>query len=59
MMPIVLALFAADDNGYGVRKLRVAATRAWHDIGRNQVGRLMGQLGIKGVPQCRKIRTTI
>jgi putative transposase len=59
MMPILLALFTANYSVYGVRKLWVAATRAVHDIGRDQVGRLMGQLGIGGVSRRRKVRTTI
>jgi putative transposase len=59
MMPILLALFTANYKVYGVRKLWVAATRAGHDIGRDQVGRLMGQLGIQGVSRRRKVRTTI
>ncbi len=59
MMPILLALFQANYKVYGVRKLWVAATRAGHDIGRDQVGRLMKQLGIQGVSRRRKVRTTI
>jgi putative transposase len=59
MMPLLLALFQANYSVYGVRKLWVAATRAGHDIGRDQVGRLMGQLGIEGVSRRRKVRTTI
>jgi putative transposase len=59
MMPILLALFRANYSVYGVRKLWIAATRAGHDIGRDQVGRLMKQLDIQGVSRRRKIRTTI
>ncbi len=59
MMPILLALFQANYSVYGVRKLWIAATRAGHDIGRDQVGRLMRQLAIQGVSRRRKIRTTI
>jgi putative transposase len=59
MMPILLALFQVNYKVYGVRKLWVAATRAGYDIGRDQVGRLMGQLGIEGVSRRRKVRTTI
>jgi len=59
MMPILLALFTANYQVYGVRKLWIAATRAGHHIGRDQVGRLMGQLGIQGVSRRRKVRTTI
>ena len=59
MMPILLALFQANYSVYGVRKLWIAATRAGHDIGRDQVGRLMKQLDIQGVSRRRNIRTTI
>jgi putative transposase len=58
MMPILLALFEANYSVYGVRTLWVAAKRAGHDIGRDQVGRLMQQLGIQGVSRHRRIRTT-
>jgi putative transposase len=59
MMPILLALFQANYSVYGVRKLWIAAKRDGHDIGRDQVGRLMAQLGIQGVSRRRKVRTTI
>ena len=59
IMPILLALFQTNYSVYGVRKLWVAATRAGHDIGRDQVGHLMKQLGIQGVSRRRKVRTTI
>jgi putative transposase len=58
MMPILLTLFEANYSVYGVRKLWVAAKRAGHVIGRDQVGRLMQQLGIQGVSRRRRIRTT-
>ena len=59
MMPVLLALFEANYSVYGVRKLWIAATRDGHDIGRDQVGRLMKQLGIQGVSRRMKVRTTI
>jgi putative transposase len=59
MMPILLTLFQANYKVYGVRKLWIAATRSGHDIGRDQVGRLMKQLGIQGVSRRRSVRTTI
>jgi putative transposase len=58
MMPILLALFQANYSVYGARKLWIAARRAGHDIGRDQVSRLMRQLGICGVRRSRKVRTT-
>jgi putative transposase len=59
MMPILLALFQANYSVYGVQKLWIAAKRDGHSIGRDQVGRLMGLLGIGGVSRRRKVRTTI
>lgn len=59
MFPILLALFQANYSVYGVRKLWIAATRAGHNIGRDQVGRLMKELGIQGVQRSRRVRTTI
>lgn len=43
---------------YGVRKLWKAARRAGHDIGRDQVGRLMRAAGITGVRRGKRVRTT-
>jgi putative transposase len=59
MAPILLALWTANLRVYGARKLWIAARRAGHDIGRDQVARLMGQLGIRGVAKRpRKVVTT-
>lgn len=43
---------------YGARKLWKAARRAGHDIGRDQVARLMRAEGIHGVRRGKKVRTT-
>ena len=40
MLPIVMALFVANYRVYGACKLWIAAPRAGHDIGRDQVTRL-------------------
>lgn len=58
MMPILLTLFQANYSVNGVRKLWVAATRDGHDIGRDQVARLVKVLDIQGVARRRRIRTT-
>ncbi len=58
MMPILLMLWQANYSVYGARKLWIAARRAGHDIGRDQVARLMGELGIAGVKRSRRVRTT-
>ena len=58
MMPILLALWKANYSVYGARKLWIAARNAGHEIGRDQVARLMRELGIWGVKRSRRVRTT-
>jgi putative transposase len=58
MMPILLALWQANYSVYGIHKLWKAARRAGHEIGRDQVARLMRQLGIRGVRRGRRVITT-
>lgn len=54
MMQILLALWIANRKVYGAHKLWKAAHRAGHDIGRDQVARLMREMGIEGVSRLRK-----
>ncbi len=54
----LLALWRANYEVYGVRKLWKAAVRAGEDVGRDRVARLMRELGIRGVRRGRKVRTT-
>jgi putative transposase len=58
MMPVLLALWVTNYKVYGAHKLWKAARRAGHEIGRDQVARLMGQLGIRGVRRGRRWITT-
>lgn len=58
MMPVLLALWQENYSVYGARKLWIAARRAGHDIGRDQIARLMRQLGIRGVKRARRVHTT-
>jgi putative transposase len=58
MMPILMALWVANYRVYGAHKLWKAARRAGYDIGRDQVARLMRELGIRGVRRGRKLFTT-
>ena len=58
LMPLLLALWVTNYRVYGARKLWKAARRAGHDVGRDQVARLMRQLGIQGVLRGKKLRTT-
>ena len=57
-MPILLALWIANRKVYGARKLWKAARRAGHEIGRDQVARLMRELGVRGVSRRHKMFTT-
>lgn len=43
---------------YGAHKLWKTARRAGHDVGRDQVARLMRAAGIEGVRRGKRIRTT-
>ena len=58
MMPILLTLWVANYRVYGARKLWLAARRAGHEIGRDQVARLMRELGIRGARRGRRVWTT-
>jgi putative transposase len=54
MMQILMALWVANRKVYGAHKLWKAARRAGHEIGRDQVARLMRQMDIRGVSRRRK-----
>ena len=58
MIPILVAIWTANYRVYGAHKLWKAARRAGHEIGRDQVARLMRQAGIEGVSRKRRLRTT-
>ena len=59
-MPMLMSLWEANRKVYGADKLWRAARRSGHEIGRDQVARLMRRLGIQGVSRCRKrVFTTI
>jgi transposase InsO family protein len=58
LIPILVGLWVANRKVYGVVKLWKAAQRAGHDIGRDQVARLMRVAGIRGVSRSRRVRTT-
>lgn len=60
MMQVLMVLWVTNRKVYGAHKLWKAAKRAGHDIGRDQVARLMRELTIEGVSRRRKkIFTTI
>ncbi len=58
MMQVLMALWVANRKVYGVDKLWKAARRAGHDVGRDQVARLMRAMAICGVTRRRKVFTT-
>ena len=58
LIPILVALWTANYRVYGAHKLWKAARRAGHDLGRDQVARLMKAAGIVGVSRRRRLRTT-
>jgi putative transposase len=58
MMQVLMVLWVANRKVYGAHKLWKAARRAGHDIGRDQVARLMRQMEIRGVSRRRKVFTT-
>jgi len=59
MRQVLMVLWVANRKVYGAHKLWKAARRAGHDIGRDQVARLMRSMEIEGVSrQRRKVFTT-
>ena len=58
MGPVVRQLWEDNYRVYGARKIWKAARRAGHDVGRDQVARLMRAAGIEGVRRTKRVRTT-
>ncbi|GLP76058.1 putative transposase for insertion sequence element IS986/IS6110 [Mycobacterium antarcticum] len=58
MGPALMALWEDNYRVYGARKLWKAARRDGHDVGRDQVARLMRAAGIEGVRRGKRVRTT-
>jgi putative transposase len=58
MGQVLMVLWVTNRKVYGAHKLWKAAVRAGHEIGRDQVVRLMRELGIRGVSRRRKVFTT-
>jgi putative transposase len=59
MMQVLMVLWVTNRKVYGAHKLWKAARRAGHDIGRDQVARLMRQMQIEGISRRRrKVFTT-
>jgi len=58
LVSVLTTLWTANYKVYGVRKLWRAAQRTGHDVGRDQVARLMKLAGIEGLRKGKKHRTT-
>jgi hypothetical protein len=59
MMLVLMVLWVANIKAQGARKLWQAARRAGHEIGRDQVARLMRVMEIEGISrQRRRVFTT-
>jgi putative transposase len=58
LRPALRTLWEDNYRVYGARKLWKAARRAGHDVGRDQVARLMRTEGIEGVVRTKRVRTT-
>ncbi len=58
LRPALRRLWEANYRVYGARKLWKAARRAGHDVGRDQVARLMRAEGIEGARRTKRVRTT-
>jgi len=60
MKPILADMFVANYSVYGARKLWHAARRSGHDIGRDQVARLMRDPDTRGATRRRRrVRTSV
>ena len=58
LLVVLSALHVANFSVYGARKMWKAMVRAGHDVGRDQVARLMREAGLRGVRRSKRIRTT-
>jgi putative transposase len=56
--PALIQLWKDNYCVYGAHKLWKTARRAGHDVGRDQVARLMRAAGIEGVRRGKRVRTT-
>ena len=59
MMQVLLALWVSNRKVSGAHKLWKAARRAGHDIGRDQVARLMRELGIGVSTDLRGVQAAV
>ena len=55
---LILMLFKANYSVYRARKMWKAVRRKGEDVGRDQVARLMRQMGLRGARRGRQVFTT-
>ncbi len=55
LMQVLMVLWVTNRKVYGAHKLWKAARRAGHDLGRDQVARLMRELDIYGISRRRML----
>ena len=58
LLVVLAAIHVVNFSVYGARKTWKAMVRAGHDVGRDQVARLMRQAGLRGVRRTKRVRTT-
>lgn len=58
LLPVVKGVHAVNYSCYGVRKMWHALRRLGHDVGRDQVLRLMRVAGVKGRTRVKRVITT-
>jgi putative transposase len=58
LVPVLVPIWTANYSVYGAHKLWKAAQRAGHDVGRDQVARLMKRAGTAGLRRGRAVVTT-
>jgi putative transposase len=58
LLPLIMTVWVANYRVYGVHKMWKALHRTGEQVGRDQVARLMRQLGIHGVRRGKRVRTT-
>ena len=58
MKPILLELWEKNYSVYGAHKLWKAARKAGHELGRDQIARLMREMGIRGLKKAKRVITT-
>lgn len=59
LTPVLVGLWKDNYRVYGARKLWKTARRAGHDVGRDQVARLMRAAGIEGTRPGKRVKSGV